>query len=488
MKINRRQFLKGSAALAALPYIGGKIHSQESLNPTKTVVHIFLEGGPDLRHLLAPQPGTDYGNAFWKARSSLFNITENDSDGYLQAFNENYDLVTSGIHTFGVFKKAGWLRDKIEAGKVAIINNVVGSDSRDHPFSTLVWTSGDHDALPQELCRSGWGGRLAKYANKRILSLTEQPLLFCNGPHPTNPLNHANPNMVDAPSMENFSFTKKDEWFSNPDFIEPEHAVFRSLQHYYRSKRSTIQSGERFSTFVETEEILRSLGDLVEDRLRNGINPSGGFITSVEDEFHSFGARRPVGFEALVRGENRAFLESFARQVMNAYYGIACQDILDVNVISMMMEGFDTHGFQRDEEEGIEVRLEELFGPERGLSLLDAQLLADYSAAHANLIYVLGGEFGRQLKSNGGLGTDHGQGNTLLIIGEQVKGGIYGELFPETEIPLMVDWNQNIEGKTSFERVFAKVAEWACPGSGIQVFPSHSQRILEDGNTLDLFI
>ena len=64
---------------------------------------------------------------------------------------------------FGILKKADWLKNKILEGRVAIINNVFSSTSRDHPYSTLVWTSGDHDALPQELCRSGWGGRLASY-------------------------------------------------------------------------------------------------------------------------------------------------------------------------------------------------------------------------------------------------------------------------------------------------------------------------------------
>ena len=65
------------------------------------------------------------------------------------------------IRWSSVYLKADWLKNKILEGRVAIINNVFGSTSRDHPYSTLVWTSGDHDALPQELCRSGWGGRLA---------------------------------------------------------------------------------------------------------------------------------------------------------------------------------------------------------------------------------------------------------------------------------------------------------------------------------------
>ena len=49
-------------------------------------------------------------------------------------------------------------------------------------------------------------------------------------------------------------------------------------------------------------------------------------------------------------------------QLLNTYYGIACQDLLDFNVSPLMLEGFDAHAIQRDEEEGIEIRIRELFG------------------------------------------------------------------------------------------------------------------------------
>ena len=163
MKLTRREFLHGAAAFSALPFLGGHSTAQTLESPARTVVHIFLEGGPDFRHLLAPPPGSAYGNAFWKARASLFEADPDDSIEHQDIFDQHYDLLTINSTTFGILKKAAWLRDKISAGKVAIFNNVLGSSSRGHPHSTLVWTSGDHAALPQELCRSGWGGRLAPF-------------------------------------------------------------------------------------------------------------------------------------------------------------------------------------------------------------------------------------------------------------------------------------------------------------------------------------
>ena len=106
--------------------------------------------------------------------------------------------------------------------------------------------------------------------------------------------------------------------------------------------------------------------------------PSGGFISSTEGDLNSYQARRPLLFDELLRGNQKVFFEYFAMQLLNTYYGIACQDLLDFNVISLMLEGFDTHAIQRDEEEGIEIRIQELFGNNRGISILDNQLAQDY--------------------------------------------------------------------------------------------------------------
>ncbi|MBT3785231.1 DUF1501 domain-containing protein, partial [bacterium] len=419
MRLNRRKFLQGAAALSSMHLLSLQPGATVVPDAQKTVVHLLLEGGPDFRHLFAPLPTSEYGLAYWKARASIFESDADDSAEHSNLFSEHYEQVNLGTVSFGILKKAGWLIQQVQAGNVAIINSVVGSETRDHPHSVLVWSSGVHEARAQELCRSGWGGRLSNHSQKRILSVTQQPLLFCNGPHPTVELNHSNANLVDAPNMENFSFTKKGSWnegSSNPD---PEHAVFRTLQQYYQAKNSLIPSGSTFSSFLQTEQALRSLGANVEGRLKEEIEPAGGYVISDSNENHSFGSRRPQSLENLIRGENPLHLNFLARQLVNTYYGFACQDILDFNVVSMMVHGFDTHDTQRHEEEGIEIRLEEILGVEKGLHTLTNQLQSDYPLTLQNLVFVLGGEFGRQLKSNGGLGTDHGRGNSVLVIGNQ---------------------------------------------------------------------
>lgn len=111
--------------------------------------------------------------------------------------------------------------------------------------------------------------------------------------------------------------------------------------------------------------------------------------------------------------------------------------------------------------------------------------------AETNTVYVFSSDFGRQLKANGDRGTDHGRGNYMILIGDSVKGGVYGEMFPASEItgdPAPYDTQgADIKGLTSFERVLAEVCDWVEPESGVKVFPntilndSTGGPILEDG-------
>ena len=125
---------------------------------------------------------------------------------------------------------------------------------------------------------------------------------------------------------------------------------------------------------------------------------------------------------------------------------------------SLALGGWDSH---KNQQRDIEPLLESLFGANQGLHQLYRHLDA---SAQANTVVLLNGEFGRQIRSNGDWGTDHGEGNYFLVIGEPVRGGIYGEFFPEREIDLLENRRVNtpdIEGRTSLEHLFKRVADWS---------------------------
>ena len=75
------------------------------------------------------------------------------------------------------------------------------------------------------------------------------------------------------------------------------------------------------------------------------------------------------------------------------------------------------------------------------------------------------GEFGRQLKANGDGGTDHGQGNFIILVGGKVNGGIYGTLFPDKDKDNFDKANRDINITTagvftSFDPIYNRIASW----------------------------
>ncbi|MFA6259944.1 MAG: DUF1501 domain-containing protein [Bacteroidia bacterium] len=63
-------------------------------------------------------------------------------------------------------------------------------------------------------------------------------------------------------------------------------------------------------------------------------------------------------------------------------------------------------------------------------------------------------EFGRRIKSNGSLGTDHGAAAPMFLFGEKVNGGIYGN---NPTIAASVGVNDNIPMQNDFRSVYASI-------------------------------
>lgn len=72
-----------------------------------------------------------------------------------------------------------------------------------------------------------------------------------------------------------------------------------------------------------------------------------------------------------------------------------------------------------------------------------------------DVVLMIFSEFGRRVPENVSLGTDHGAANNMFIVGNQVKGGHYGEL------PSLTDLTEgdNLQYTTDFRRVYQTVIE-----------------------------
>ena len=158
----------------------------------------------------------------------------------------------------------------------------------------------------------------------------------------------------------------------------------------------------------------------------------------------------------------------------------------------MRYDGWDTHNGQYGRISG---NLSALFGATGGLAtaMSEINLLPASGAPVADqLMFCFTSDFGRQLRANGDRGTDHGRGIYTILVGTDVNGGVYGEMFPEREanldgngrIPLQTS-GADIEGRTSTELVLGKVCEWAQPSSSGAVFPDANPSDVESPGLLD---
>lgn len=93
-------------------------------------------------------------------------------------------------------------------------------------------------------------------------------------------------------------------------------------------------------------------------------------------------------------------------------------------------------------------------------------------------------EFGRRIKSNGGIGTDHGYAAPMFLFGTQVTGGIIGN---NPLLPAAATVNDNIDMQYDFRQVYYSIMKrWLCQDSAsLQQIITQSFSDLEICNNAD---
>ncbi len=460
--MKRREFIKMSALTALFLTVGGSLtpaHAATSI-ASKTVVNITLDGGPDFKHLIVPPFDTDaqsYGGAYWRARASIFRTKAGDVAKLRQAYIDNYDEVTLDGIRFGILKSCAWLKNEIRSGNVAIVNNVVASTNRNHYHSKLIMESGSLRTGSNETDISGWGGRSVTKLDANAVAVTRGVRLVCNGPDALR--GYSNQRVISNYDSRNMGLylydTQADLDSGSRSYIWSSQAIMsRSLRGYYDAKAADIPQNSPYRKFITQERQLRQFGDQLKVRLK--------------------GVPIPAAIKALYEGSSPLESPYFGKQVRNLYDSFATQDILSMRFASMEYTGWDSH---REQHRSLEAKFGDLFGTNKGLHTLITALNRLNSNIYNNTVFVISGEFGRQLKSNGDYGTDHGRGNSMLVIGKRVNGGFYGDPFPVEDIDRLEIKNEDIVGKTSMFQVFAKVLDWQEKGLGSRVFDLNNQPI-----------
>ena len=462
--MKRRSFLKGSIyASAAWGLTSGFGFSNAWAAPgarPRSVVNTMLLGGADLRHLFVPRPDTtpgSYGQVFWNAREDLYNgppdpkapdVPSPTIRSAQTIWENDYIHVTHRGKTFGIHNSAGWLKDQFVLGRVAIVCNVKPGTNQRHDHATLIMNTGDRMTQNFKVDVPGWGGKLAHAITQaNVVSLTNSVSVFCNGINANR-----SDRVISAPNMRDVALAERSSGAT-------EGKLSRSLMAYYARRGETLASTP-YAKITAHEKALRAQGSKIDTAL--------------------VGTTRSTEIQSLYK----TYLGSQVGSLYDAtLVGAYSESILNMRVASMEVSGWDTHDYQNFY---LKTLFTELFGIGKAFDTLltgsaavppgNGTISAD---ASDNMVFTITSEFGRQLGANGTWGTDHGVGTYMIVFGKQVRGDVYGEMFPQAEIPLWVKYSNFITGLTAFERVLGEVCDWVAPGTANQLFPTRNTLEME---------
>lgn len=219
-----------------------------------------------------------------------------------------------------------------------------------------------------------------------------------------------------------------------------------------RSSGNLLPSGSReqagnVSLWRHNHGALSEMGNSYGDALR------------VAAEFS--GKQRPLYTNGVQRSSDR-----FAADLERAAHLLNLG--LGVRVISATLGGFDTHADQFDRHGA------KLLSLDLGIRGFFDTLLP---ALHGQTTVLVLSEFGRRVRRNSSLGTDHGSAGLAMAIGQQVKGGLKGAYPSLTDLTRRGDLKYN----TDFRSLYTTVAQQWLATDGAKLLGSTH-------NEIDLFV
>lgn len=399
-KLNRRDFIKlSSIASASLPIALSGFPLFANNTPKD---YNFSKDNENILVLIQLQGGNDGLN-------TVFDLNQYNN---LQAVRSNIiipetDLLTvDGTTRFHPNMMA--MQDIWNQEKLTIIQNVgYPNQNRSHFRSTDIWNSAS-DA--EAYISSGWIGR------------------FFNENHPQFPENYPNENNTD------------------PFAITIGRIVSETCQGTSANFSMAIEDPDNPGTALVT-----SNGDVPE-------NCYGDALKFVNDTISQTNAYAAVIKNASSAGNNLS--QKYTGSNLSEKLKHVAKLIsggLKTKVYIVQLGGFDTHDNQVVEGDKKTGRHGELL-----------QELSDAIAAFQDDIELLGvdnkvigmtySEFGRRIRSNGGLGTDHGNAAPLFLFGSCANNTILGDA---PEIDTQVDILEGVQMQFDFRNIYSTIlTDW----------------------------
>lgn len=403
--LNRREFLKGCCASAALGAgAPALLFSPEAVaaNPYDTLVHVFLRGGIDGLNLVVPVSGND--RVFYEQARPSLNIAATGTYGALPL-----TLANGSATGFGLHPSATGLRDLWNASRMAIVHGcgLLTTVTRSH-FDAQLYL--DLGTPGQQGGGTGWMTRA--WATQPGTSGGEtMPMLAVNSRQPASLIG-----ATQALSM------------ASPSDFQLNRGAWQ-----WQTFRSGMPAGTK-----GVNEIMDTFWNGRSGVETDGQRASRALRTVASQAY----AARPTGWPT----------GTFADQLWTVAQSIRFN--MGLRYAAVDLGGWDTHDGQGTAGSGYNYYQNKIAELSAGLSALFDNLQAGGELSRVTVIVQ--SEFGRRVRQNGNGGTDHGYGNPLLVIGGPVNGRrFYGQwlgLDPEILSPYFGD----VPVTTDYRRVFSE--------------------------------
>lgn len=407
--LDRREFLKGCGAAAAIGTVGGPtlLFSQDAhaaVNPFDTVVMVFLRGAIDGLNLVPPISGNDRG-FYEEARPTLRIATTGD-------FAALPLTLANGTATgFGLHPSAVGLHDIWNQGKLAIVQCC--------GMPTVV-TRSHFDA--QAFLDQGTPG---------VLNVATGWMTRAMQTHPADGTNSAMPMLAVASRQPN-NMRGSTQALSMPS---PGDFSLNSGAPQWRAYRSNLPAG--------TKGVTETMASLWAGQ--TGVEIAG------QQADASLSLIAQQGYTTTLPATWPT--TNFARQLWTVAQSVRFN--LGLRYAAIDLGGWDTHESQGTAGTGYNYYQNKIAELSQALAAFYNELNA--TGEMGRVTVIVQSEFGRRVRQNGSGGTDHGYGNPLLVMGGPVNGRkLYGQwlgLDPQVLSPYFGD----IPTTTDFRRVFSEL-------------------------------
>jgi len=397
--INRRSFLKRGVTFVALSMVSRHMMMQTGTN-TDTVFGqaSSVAGSNKLLVIVQLNGGNDGLNTVIPYKNGIYY----DSRPAL-AVPESEILSIDDAAGLGFHPNLTNFKQFYDEGKMAVVNGVgYPNSNRSHFRSTDIWMSGH----PEKVVGTGWIGRYLDHSVEQFHGST----LPAGNVRGTLPLTMKGDQVV-VPSIQNLDSYTLETDSRYPGDRQAQLDAFTAIN----SQTSTesfvnIIAESGLKAFESSEELQAAAAE---------------YTTTVQYPGDPFGQALQLVSQILSGG--------LGTQVMHVSIG-----------------GFDTHASQDTagtNHPGL------LSAVDAGIKALYDDLVAQGIADDVTIMTF--SEFGRRVRENGSLGTDHGTAAPMFVIGNNLKGGIYGDYPSLTNL----DQNGDLIHTIDFRQVYATVLE-----------------------------